>query len=120
MRLTDYIYPHIDEDPRDGCQMIDSTKFRCMKCIQYGVVNSEEMRVEPCTICAMANGGAWGWEDGHYGDPKYSFKTNGCPPGRDSITDVLSNHDVDPDNDWFITDEEVVLGFAQYALYNHY
>ena len=120
MRLTDYIYPHIDEDPREGCQMIDSTRYRCKKCIQYGIINSDEMRAEPCTICAMANGGAWGWEDGHYGDPKYSFKTNGYPPGRDSITDVLSNHDIDPDNDWFITDEEVVLGFAQYALYNHY
>tara|TARA_B100000579_G_scaffold232831_1_gene190868 strand:- start:9051 stop:10499 length:1449 start_codon:yes stop_codon:yes gene_type:complete len=120
MRLTNYIYPHIDEDPREGCQMIDSTRYRCTKCIQYGIINPEEMRTEPCTICAMANGGAWGWEDGHYGDPRYSFKTNGCPPGRDSITDVLSNHDVDPDNDWFITDEEVVLGFAQYALYNHY
>ena len=71
MRLTDYIYPHIDEDPQDGCQMIDSTKFRCMKCIQYGVVNSEEMRVEPCTICVMANGGAWGWEKDHYGDTNY-------------------------------------------------
>ena len=120
MRLTDYIYPHIDEDPREGCQMIDSTKFRCMKCIQYGVVNSEEMRVEPCTICVMANGGAWGWEKDHYGDTNYSSKTNGYPPGKDSISDVLSNHSIEPDNDWFFTDEEVVLGFAQYALYNHY
>ena len=114
MRLTDYIYPHLDEDPREGCQMIDSTRFSCKKCIQYGIINSDEMRVEPCTICAMANGGAWGWEKDHYGDPSYSFKTNGCPPGRDSISDV------DPEVDWFITDEEVVLGFAQYALYNHY
>ena len=62
MRLTDYIYPHLDEDPREGCQMIDSTRFSCKKCIQYGIINSDEMRVEPCTICAMANGGAWGWE----------------------------------------------------------
>ena len=120
MYLYDYINPHIDEDPREGCQLIDSTKFRCMKCIQYGLVSEEEMRVEPCTICAMANGGAWGWRDGHYGDPRYSHKTNGYPPGRDGITDVLSNHSIEPESDWFFTDEEVVLGFAQYALYNHY
>ena len=88
MRPEDYIYPHIDEDPREGCQMIDSSRFRCQKCIVYGLVNNEEQRLDPCTICAMTNGGAWGWEGGHYGDPKYSFKTNGCPPGRDSITDV--------------------------------
>ena len=120
MRLTDYIYPHIDEDPREGCQMIDSTRYRCVNCIQYGGINSEEMRIVPCTICAMANGGAWGWEKNHYGDPRHSDKTNGNPPGKDSITDVFSNHNVDPEKEWFFTDEEVVLGFAQYALYNHY
>ncbi len=120
MLSEDYIYPHIDEDPREGCQMIDSTRFRCQKCIVYGMVNSEEQRVGPCTICAMTNGGAWGWEKDHYGDPKYSIKTNGFPPGKDSITDILSNNNVDPISEWTFTDEEVILGFAQYALYNHY
>ena len=95
MQINDgYIFPGIDEDPREGCQMIDSSRFRCMKCIRYGGINSDDLRVTPCTICAMANGGAWGGEKEHYGCPSYSHKTNGIPPGNDSITDILTNHNI--------------------------
>tara|TARA_B100000214_G_scaffold215900_1_gene156861 strand:+ start:77 stop:1510 length:1434 start_codon:yes stop_codon:yes gene_type:complete len=120
MEMKDYINPHLDEDPRGGCQMIDSSRFRCQKCIQYGSLDHEEMRVIPCTICAMANGGAWGWKKDHYGDPMYSLRQNGNPPGKDGITDVLTRNDIDPLSEYYFSDEEVILGFAQYALYNHY
>ena len=120
MRVENYIFPNIDEDPQEGCQIIDSFKYRCERCIQYGVVNTDECRVVPCTICAMANGGAWGWEKEHYGDPNFSTKINGLPPGKSGIVDVLTNHSLNPTCDWDFMDEEVVLGFAQYALYNHY
>tara|TARA_Y100000817_G_scaffold314571_1_gene313913 strand:+ start:1542 stop:3014 length:1473 start_codon:yes stop_codon:yes gene_type:complete len=120
MRLDNYIFPNVDEDPQEGCQIIDPLKYRCERCIQYGMLNSDECRLVPCTICAMANGGAWGWEEGHYGDPNFSTKINGLPPGKSGIVDVLTNHSLNPTCDWDFMDEEVVLGFAQYALYNHY
>ena len=48
MQINDgYIFPGIDEDPREGCQMIDSSRFRCMKCIRYGGINSDDLRVTP-------------------------------------------------------------------------
>ena len=115
-----YIFPQVDEDPREGKKVIDS-RFLCQKCIQYGHVAGEEgLRIKPCTVCVMANGGAWGWEEGHYGDPNFSKKSNGLPPGKNGITDVLCNHDSNPTCDWDFLDEEVILGFVQYALYNHY
>ena len=120
--MTDYIFPGIDENPGEGVQVID-TNYRCDKCIRYGTISGgdSQQRINPCTICVMANGGCWGWEHGHYGDPRYSRRSNGIPPGNDGITDCLNNHNDEHDlTEWSLTDEEVVLGFAQFALYNHY
>ena len=53
------------------------------------------------------------------------LKCNGALTGNSGIEDILSGHSPDP---WLssgvssgqVSDEEVVLGFVQYGLYNHY
>ena len=124
-------YPTVHEDPRDGLGE-DVGYYYCKNCVVYGdIIKVEEdnyphppeknsIRRVPCVVCAMANGGAWGWKEGHKGEKEYLLKSNGMIPGNSGIDDILSNHSTDPWSNWEVSDEEVVLGFVQYGLYNHY
>ncbi|MBG02258.1 MAG: hypothetical protein CL470_08315 [Acidimicrobiaceae bacterium] len=126
-------YPTIYEDPRDGLGE-ETGYYYCERCIESGYLfhpsddeendldspQSKCIRVIPCVICAMANGGAWGWKKGHKGDINYVLKSNGNDPGKSGIVDLLNYHSSDPYCNWKITDEEIVLGFIQNGLYQHY
>lgn len=124
------IVPTVHEDPRDGLGA-ETGDYYCKKCVEYGFIEKVEdtypnppeensKRLIPCTICAMANGGRWGWEEGHKGNIKYTLKSNGYFPGSSGIEDVLNGHSTEPYPWWDISDEEVVLGFVQNGLWNHY
>jgi len=127
------VYPTVHQDPRD-CLGEDVGYYYCKNCVEYGdILKVEEdnyphppennsIRKVPCVICAMANGGAWGWKEGHKGEKEYLLKCNGALTGNSGIEDILSGHSPDP---WIgssdqVSDEEVILGFVQYGLYNHY
>ena len=130
------VYPTVHEDPRDGLGS-DVGYYYCKNCVEFGdILKVEEnnyphppennsIRKVPCVICAMANGGAWGWKEGHKGEKEHLLKCNGALTGNCGIEDILSGHSPDP---WLssgvssgeVSDEEVVLGFVQYGLYNHY
>jgi hypothetical protein len=123
-------YPTVHEDPRDG-SCGSSGDYYCKKCaVVDGIVPCEgsypmppefnSIRMIPCTICAMANGGCWGWSRGHRGDVNYAKNSNGIAPGSSGIEDILNNHSCDPWMAWELTDEEVVLGFIQNGLFQHY
>ena len=72
-------YPTVHEDPRDGLGE-DVGYYYCKNCVVYGdIIKVEEdnyphppeknsIRRVPCVVCAMANGGAWGWKEGHKGE----------------------------------------------------
>ena len=122
--------PTVHEDPRDGAGA-STGLYYCMKCVEWGVCTPPEdtypnppiensRRETPCTICAMANGGRWGWKEGHKGDINHTLKTNGYFPGFSCIEDVLNNHSSEPEPWWDVTDEETILGFVQNGLYQHY
>ena len=123
--------PNFIQDPKTGMPAPD--RIHCKKCIKYGDINAADEPDEclrtiarPCTICAVANGGWWGWGD-EEGD-----NTEGSFPGRDGISDALSNHSTyeNPEDDFRVPgvtrgvellapDYQVILGFVQYAHYNH-
>ena len=53
--------PENKENPQD-------LDYTCMYCEQYGIkyfnesLEDEYIVVMPCSICAMNNGGVWGWK----------------------------------------------------------
>ena len=77
--------------------------------------------IKPCTICAMDNGGKWGWDDNVLGE-EHLIDENGALPGHCGVEDCLVRNQI---GGYYTTDvsktlnEQIVLGFAQYALYNH-
>ena len=97
--------------------------YSCEYCNKYGVRFGDHTDdifiVTPCSICAMNNGGVWGWdkkEDGIY----EKIKTNGMLPGNDGISDVLLSHTADPPKRVYEPlMEEIILGYVQHALYFH-
>ncbi len=117
--------PNFIQDPKTG--MPAPNRIHCKKCIKYGDIHGgypiidECLIARPCTICAVANGGWWGWGD-EEGD-----NTEGSFPGRDGISDALSKHSTyeGPEEDFsgrvelLAADYQVILGFVQYAHYNH-
>jgi hypothetical protein len=128
---TKNVYPTVHEDPRDG-RGCDVGYYYCKNCVEFGdIIKVEEdnyphppennsIRRVPCVVCAMANGGAWGWKEGHKGEKEHLLKSNGQVPGNSGIEDILSGHSHEPWSNWDVSDEEVVLGFVQYGLYNHH
>ena len=132
MRISKMIgeYPTVHEDPRDGSGALTGLYY-CKKCVQFGHTvglhdtypqppETDSIREIPCTICAMSNGGCWGWKKNHKGEIDHVLKSNGYQPGNSGIEDILNNHSPDPWSYWDITDEEVVLGCVQNGLYQHY
>jgi hypothetical protein len=102
----------------------NTTNEYCRKCIHHGVVDKSNVLesrwiVEsPCVVCAMANGGFWGWVEGHYGEEEYRLPDNGVLPGHCGVQDALNNVGLSK-NCHRTLNEQVILGFTQYALYNH-
>lgn len=127
-------YPNFLEDPKTGLiNEGEEKRTQCERCIRYGCISQPEQEqlpednidlddhliVEPCTFCAMANGGWWGWTEGHRGEDEHRIETNGNLPGNNGITDALWKHSCNPIHEFIVTDEQVILGFVQYALYYH-
>lgn len=124
---AEYITPMCTYAPEPG--------LVCKKCLHYGDIKkpvarrlitaegvedtSEWKIVKPCTVCAMANQGFWGWEEGHVGDTDFRAPENGVLPGRCGVRDVLNHHRVSEPTQKGVLNEQVILGFVQYALYNH-
>jgi hypothetical protein len=139
-------YPNFLEDPHTGLVDEGTHRVRCKKCIKYGEICTPEffesaggplsvrrelfpddyldqcMIIKPCTVCAIANGGWWGWTGEQPGEG-VKEETGGVFPGYDGISDVLSEHSKDVgDRDQvhqLAHDYQVILGFVQYAHYNH-
>ena len=126
-------YPSFIQDPSTGSLTPD--RVRCKKCIKFGClrrsdhdrdfnqVRDEDIIIQPCTICLLANDGYWGWDESGV----KLKKCCGAFPGRDGISDVLSEHstyeldetDDDSGIEGLAPDYQVILGFVQYAHYNH-
>lgn len=124
--MTDTECPQFTHDPATGER--DFGIIDCRKCRYYGDIN-ETMYTRPCTICAMDNGGKWGWEEGHFGEKEFLQEENGSLPGHCGVIDAL-NHvglsagEIDDSGITFhhlkrTLNEQIILGFSQYALYNH-
>lgn len=97
-----------------------NTTYPCKKCIYHGKSNMFKI-FKPCTICAMDNGGKWGWDDNDLGE-EHLIDENGALPGHCGVEDCLARNEI---GGYYTKDrsktlnEQIVLGFAQYALYNH-
>ena len=108
-----------------GCNPITGRfeDYYCRKCIELGerepqqpflgYKNLVEQKVKvtrPCSVCAMRLGGSW-IDCGN---------VNGVLPGRCAISSLVSS---DIEGDYAIGEEaldhQIVLGFVQFALYNH-
>ena len=137
-------YPNFLEDPHTGLVDEGREQTHCKHCIRHGEIQQPLRRVlfrededvlslndhmikEPCTICAMANGGWWGWnnvvsDQAEINTVEQRIESNGAFPGRDGISDAISGHSVistsNPINH-LASDYQVILGFVQYALFNH-
>ena len=75
-------YPRkFKENPQD-------LDYTCMYCEQYGIkyfnesLEDEYIIIMPCSICAMNNGGVWGWKK-REDDTYEKLKTCGMLPGKD-------------------------------------
>lgn len=125
-------FPGKNEDPRCKPPGQWSHNLResppCEQCGCYGVNKDEPEEgrtllgpqvIMSCTICAMNNGGVWGWES--VDENAVMLKSNGLLPGRDSIKDVLfdNTHHSSRAATLQALDEEVVLGYVQYGIFNH-
>jgi hypothetical protein len=127
-------YPGSDEDPTRPPPLLQERKpgdwknFRCKMCDEYGVSrwnasNNCFDRKTPCSICAMNNGGVWGFEERRSEDWDVSYgmmKSLGMLPGMDSITDVINGNNPEPPiRELPPLPEEIVLGFVQNGIFNH-
>lgn len=114
--MNDTAYPTYSQDPATGvCE--GSRPPPCKKCLYHGT--SHEFKIiKPCTICAMNNKGKWGWEEGRVGEEEYLQDENGALPGKCGVQDCLKRNELEGNNPRTLN-EQIVLGFAQYALYNH-
>ena len=96
-----------------GCNPVTGRDedYYCRKCIDHRAAWGDIKITMPCTVCAMRFGGSW--VEG--GD------VNGVLPGRCAITSLvyddpeMARHDLGEG----ALDHQVVLGFVQFALYNH-
>ena len=59
--------------PEEAKENPSGLDYSCIYCKEHGIcfttVGGDTMVVKPCSICAMNNGGVWGWsknEDGTY------------------------------------------------------
>ena len=132
------IFPNFLEDPKTG--VIDESvekRIACKRCIKYGIIGQppedrstgsenldDHLITSPCTICAMKNDGYWGWSPGNRGKDEFRLQSFGTFPGSSGITDVLGRHasSIKDDMNWdvnFALEHQIILGFVQYALYNH-
>lgn len=102
-----------------GCNPITgrNENYYCEKCQKYGETkyNSamEEITIIPCSICAMNFGGTW----------IGSGNMNGVLPGVCSVSSIVATHeqvmDFSISQEGVAVDHQVVIGFVQFALYNH-
>ena len=124
--ITDTTYPSFTQDPATGER--DFGRIDCLKCRYYGDIENFGY-TRPCTICAMDNGGKWGWEEGHFGEKEFLQEENGSLPGHCGVIDALnqvglSAGEIDDSGITFhhlkrTLNEQIILGFSQYAVYNH-
>jgi hypothetical protein len=124
--MSDTTYPQFTHDPATGGR--DFGIIDCRKCRYYGDIGDFGY-TRPCTICAMENGGKWGWEEGHFGEKEFLQEENGSLPGHCGVIDALNQVGLSAGEieDSGITfhhlkrtlNEQIILGFSQYALYNH-
>jgi len=126
MSTTTY-YPTFGQNSRSGELMSSpgpiwrtNMTYPCKKCIHHGT--SDLFKIfKPCTICAMDNCGKWGWDDNDLGE-EHLIDENGALPGHCGVEDCLKRNEI---GGYYTEDgsktlnEQIVLGFAQYALYNH-
>lgn len=115
------VYPSWNQCPRTSESSYSDVFSRrrpiCQKCKFYG--NTSDFRIsKPCTICAMFNDGKWGWENGHVGEIEYLQGENGVLPGHCGVQDAIERNEIQGDRPRTLN-EQVILGFVQYALYNH-
>jgi hypothetical protein len=127
-------YPTLFQCPETGEDLPEPGLF-CKKCSHHGTIkkplqrqllteegveNTSDWKIEkPCIICVMANDGFWGWEEGHFGENEFRTPENGVLPGRCGVRDALNHHEVSVPTPNGVLNEQIILGFAQYALYNH-
>lgn len=120
--MCETAYPTFGVDPMTGEFMsTDDETPPCKKCRCHGKVREFKI-IKPCTICAMKNKGKWGWEEGHLGEEDYLQNENGALPGRCGVQECLKRNKIAGEftgNESKTLNEQVILGFAQYALYNH-
>tara|TARA_Y100001958_G_C21248511_1_gene581345 strand:+ start:438 stop:2075 length:1638 start_codon:yes stop_codon:yes gene_type:complete len=126
MSITTY-HPTFGQNSRTGELMSSpgpiwrtNMTYPCKKCIYHGE-STLFKTIKPCTICAMDNGGKWGWDDNVLGEENL-IDENGALPGHCGVEDCLVRNEI---GGYYTSDvsktlnEQIVLGFAQYALYNH-
>lgn len=120
---TNKMNPSADtpEKAKENPQDLD---YSCQYCEKYGIkyfnesLEDEYIIVMPCSICAMNNGGVWGWKK-REDDTYEKLKTCGMLPGKDSISDPLLKHIPSPPKRESAEPlmEEIILGYVQHALY---
>ena len=59
-----------------------------VKCRIYHGESTLFKTIKPCTICAMDNGGKWGWDDNVLGE-EHLIDENGALPGHCGVEDCL-------------------------------
>ena len=113
------------ETPEKAKVIHEGLDYSCHYCKKYGICfktndnENDNIVVKPCSICAMNNGGVWGWEKNEDGTYE-KIKTNGMLPGKDSITDVILSHTATPPRrEYEPLIEEIILGYVQHGLYFH-
>lgn len=127
MMSTTTYYPTFGQNSRTG-ELISTpgpiwsvnNTYPCKKCIHHGKSTIFKI-IKPCTICAMDNGGKWGWDDNELGE-EHLIDENGTLPGHCGVEDCLKRNKIGgyyTDDHSKTLNEQIVLGFAQYALYNH-
>tara|TARA_B100000686_G_scaffold219417_1_gene226445 strand:+ start:1163 stop:2707 length:1545 start_codon:yes stop_codon:yes gene_type:complete len=123
-----HMFPRITQCPSTGHEGRSYSPGRgvfCKKCMHFGEINKNDHPNsslwtvdKPCTICAMSNNGFWGWDsEENFGKKEHLINENGILPGKCGIMDtLLGSYDM---VDTTASDEQIILGFVQYALYNH-
>ena len=119
---TDRLNPSA-KTPEEAKENPSGLDYSCKYCKKYGICfrdhTDDIFVVTPCSICAMNNGGVWGWEKNEDGTYE-KIKTNGMLPGNDGITDVILSHMTNPPRrEYEPLMEEIILGYVQHALYCH-
>ena len=123
-----HMFPRITQCPssgREGTLISPTGGAYCKKCMHFGEIDKNDSTNsslwvinKPCTVCAMQNNGFWGWDsEENFGKEDHLMNQNGVLPGKCGIMDtIIGAYNM---IDVGASDEQIILGFVQYALYNH-